>query len=87
MYCSTVRTASAAPPIAKAALIFWRPAPGMSTIVSRAIDMRLFAPPPMRSSRIESERPLPVVCAPGSASEPLRTSEPSTRMFVGDQAG
>ena len=68
-------------------MIFWRPAPGMSTIVSRAIDRRLFAPPPIRISMIESERPLPVVCAPGSALALLRTSEPSTRTFVGDHSG
>ena len=38
-------------------MILSRPWPGMSTSVSRGIDRRLFAPPPMRMSMIESERP------------------------------
>ena len=46
---------------------------GMATIVSRAIDRRLLAPPPTRMSMIESDRPTPV-CAPGSRVHSLASS-------------
>ncbi len=75
------------PPIANAALTFWRPAPGMSTTVSRAIDSRLFAPPPMRMSRIESARLGPEVDEPGSAVSAVRWSEPRTRTLLADVSG
>ena len=86
VYASTVWIASAVPPKANAPLILPRPWPGMSTIVSRAIDSRLFAPPPTRSSMIESDRPL-AVCAPGSPVPSGRWSEPSTRTLLGDHSG
>ena len=58
----------------------------MSTIVSRAIDSRLFAPPPTRMSMIESARP-PDVRAPGSPLPFGRWSEPSTSTLFGDHSG
>ena len=44
------------------------------------IDSRPEAPPPARSSRIESARLGPPIFAPGSARPFVRASEPSTRM-------
>src|SRR3954462_4743798 len=55
----------------------------MSASVSRAMDRRAFAPPPTRSSMIESERPGALVEAPGSAVDAPRRSDPRTRMVCG----
>ena len=78
---------SAGPPNSCAALIFCRPCPGISTTVSRGIDRRAACPPPVRISMIVSERPGPVVSAPGSFEFFWRRSEPSTRMLLADVSG
>src|SRR4051794_26105935 len=55
----------------------------MSTTVSRGIDRRADAPPPVRISRIESERlGAPIVLAPGSAWPFTRASDPRTRIVL-----
>ena len=80
--------ASDGPPNAYAALILFWPWPGMSTTVSRRIDSCALAPPPIRSSMIESDRlDWPIVCAPGSPFPFTRASEPRTRIVFGDVSG
>src|SRR4051794_4865234 len=59
----------------------------MSTTVSRGIDRRPECPPPMRMSRMESERLGPFVLAPGSLVFAVRWSEPSTRTVVALKGG
>src|SRR3954468_15426930 len=59
----------------------------MSTTVSRGIDRRPECPPPMRMSRIESERLGPLVLAPGSLVFFVRWSEPRTRTVVALNGG
>ena len=67
--------------------MFW-PLPGMSTTVSRGIESVAFLPPPIRSSRIESDRDAwPILFAPGSLESLVRASEPSTNTVLGDVSG
>jgi hypothetical protein len=81
----TVCVASAGPPNAYAALILAVPWPGTSTTVSRGIESDALAPPPIRSSMIESERLGPP--EPGSARPFVRASEPSTRIVFAPVSG
>jgi hypothetical protein len=57
--------------------------------VSRKIDSVAFLPPPIRSSRIESDRdgPLPIVVAPCSLVPFARASEPRMRIVFGATSG
>ena len=67
--------------------MFW-PLPGMSTTVSRGIESVELWPPPIRISRIESEREgWPILFAPGSLEPLVRASEPSTRIVFGEVSG
>src|SRR3954471_13520640 len=59
----------------------------MSTTVSRGIERRPACPPPMRMSRIESERLGPLVLAPPSLVPLGRWSEPRTRTVVALNGG
>src|SRR3954454_8896407 len=59
----------------------------MSTTVSRGIERRELWPPPMRMSRIESERLGPLVLAPGSLVPLVRWSEPRKSTVVGEKGG
>src|SRR3954467_11895364 len=82
-YCSMVWIVSAGPPIAYAALILFRPCPGMSTTVSRGIDSFVLWPPPKRNSMMLSERLGPETVAPGSRVPGERRSEPRTSVVCG----
>ena len=83
-----MRIASSGPPSAYAALILFWPWPGISTTVSRGIESVALLPPPIRSSRIESDRDgVPILFAPGSLLSLVRASEPSTRIVFGDVSG
>src|SRR3954462_14075599 len=79
--------ASGAPPMAEGALILLRPWPGLSRAGARGIDRRPGCPPPMRMSRMESERLGPFVLAPGSLVFAVRWSGPSTRKVVALKGG
>ena len=81
----TVCVASAGPPNAYAALILFVPWPGMSTTVSRGMLSEALAPPPIRSSMIESLRLGPP--EPGSARSSVRASDPSTRIVFAPVRG
>src|SRR5919206_427133 len=66
----------------------------MSTTVSRGIESVALAPPPMRMSRIESERDgCPIVCAPASGTALVRevslsvARRPDTRLGRALEAG
>src|SRR3954452_12932462 len=59
----------------------------MSTTVSRGIDRRALWPPPVRMSRMESERLGPLVLAPGSLVPLERWSEPRNRTGGGGNGG